>query len=259
MDNEIIEVPGIDYSSWTEGCMLHTDFFNSPAAATGYMVAYFAADVLHICVPEVMQDGYPRESFIADLGDVKFVQAAYAPSGERALAVAFEDGSNAPYGISFQHEHVRILPDCTPIGEGRTGWMQFHFGPELFSRIIEYMMIVYTVNAIHRPLPAPPQWVFDKDEISHASKVRLERFVDRFFELSDNDCYDFEEFLAEVYRLFKPEWEYLKGHLVDPWNAGADKHGKGFLRVTKEDGMELGSAPRVDFESFLHPKSNKYE
>ena len=256
MANGNLDIPDIDCSSWMEGCMIHTDFFESPAAANGNMVACLSEDVLHVMVPELLQNNYPRDAFISDLGNVRFVYAAFAASGEIALRLSFEDGTATPYQIHFQRKHFRLIADNMPIITGRTGWMQFHFGPDEFSRIIEYPMLVSAWNRVDYPVPAPPEWHFDPNKISHASEIRVERFVDRFFELCGNDCYDFEEFLAEVYRLFKHEWEYLKCHLIKPWNEGAEKYGRDFLRVSETEGLRLVSEPRVDFTDFLNPDSN---
>ena len=257
MEDSNIGASNIDCSAWVEGCMIHTDFFESSAAAFGNMVACYAADVLHVMVPEVLQEGYPRDLFISDLGNVQFVQAVFSRFGENALRLSFEDGSNAPYQVSFQKKHVRLLADHADFTNGAIGWFQFHFGSEVFSRIIEYRMLAYEMDCAPNPLPEPPLVHFDKEVISHASEIRLERFVDRFFELCGNDCYDFEEFLAEVHRLFRHEWEHLKLHLVKAWNIGAQKHGRGFLKVSEKEGLRLVLEPRFDFADFINPTSNK--
>ncbi len=232
--------------------MIHTDFFESEAAAYGNMVAFCAADVLHVMLPEMLQGGYPRDAFLSDLGNVQFVLAAFSPSGTVGLSLSFEDGSDAPYQVSFERQHVRFVADHFPIRSGTTGWMQFHFGPDVFSRIIEYRMFVLELDSIPRPLPMPPRWSFDRNEISHASMVRLERFVENFFERCGNDCYDFEEFLSETYRRFKPEWDYLKNHLVQPWNAGAEQHGRTFLKISEAKAKHLVEQPRIDLMDLLN-------
>lgn len=252
MKSDHLSYPGIACSSWVEGCMIQSDFFESAAAAYGNMVAFCAADVLHVMLPEMLQGGYPRDAFLSDLGNVQFVLAAFSESGTVGLSLSFEDGSDAPYQVSFERQHVRFVADHIPIRSGVTGWMQFHFGPHEFSRIIEYRMLVLELDSIPRPLPAPPKWNFDRNEISHASQIRLEHFVDNFFERCGNDCYDFEEFLSETYRRFKPEWKYLKNHLVTPWNAGAEKCGRGFLKVSEAQARKLVEQPRVDLTDLLN-------
>lgn len=240
---------GLELTSWIDGCLLGTEFFNSAAAANGNMVAFFIKDVLHVLVPETLQDGYPREAFIKDLGDVKFVQAAYAKNGDRALSLSFEDGTDAPFVVGFERHHVRFY-GREEIVRPEIGWMQFHYGPDVFSRVIEYRLYSFPVTVAEHILPEPPKLDFGPKKISGANKIRIEKFVERFFELCGNDCYDFEEFLSDFHRCFTDEWETLKWHLAEPWNAGADRVGRGFLKVSASTAEQLVSMPRFDMRKF---------
>lgn len=224
----------------------------SPAEANGNMVANLIGDVLHVMVPEVLQRGLPREQFLEDLGEVQFAQCAFARTGRRVLQISFEDGSDSPYSIGFVGDHLRVC-GREPVAKHEFGWIQLHLGPDVFSPIVEYRMLAYPVAELAPGmfLPEPPQVNFGPDRISDANRTRIGLFVDRFFELCGNDCYDFEEFLAEVYRNFRGEWEHIKHDLVEPWNRGAEKVGRAFLKVSPSHAEKLVDVPRMDIGDYL--------